>query len=317
MNKLDAWITALMAALLLPLSVSADINPQPALFANAEQFELHSKEIGEDFLIQVGLPASYATGDKRYPVLYVLDGNISFGSSNEMVRLMSVDLIEPGFPELIVVSIGYVKAHLFGPLRTRDLTPKGSVPESFFGASGQDDSAVPRAADHPAWVTAQPAPDQLTSGGADAFLAFIEKQLDPVIRKQYRTDGGQAGILGDSFGGLFTYYAFLKQSPLFDKYWLGSPGLIQEDTQLLEELPALLQNTDFKGQRVYISVGEKELSHSFYGVLGRNYAKMVGIFEANPGKNLAVESRVFVGDTHITVVPAAMVQALRFLYTGS
>ena len=42
-------------------------------------------------------------------------------------------------------------------------------------------------------------------GGADKFLAFLEKELDPLIRSRYNAKPGPAGILGDSFGGTFTF----------------------------------------------------------------------------------------------------------------
>ena len=296
MYKLRCFVTALC---LVPAVLAAEEEIEFSMSGQSEQFELRSEKIGEDFLIQVGLPASYGRGEKRYPLVYMLDSNIFFGTVTEIARLLPNDLIEPGMPEVIIVGIGYVKAEWMGGLRTRDLTPEGSVPQSYHDTTDRN------------W------PFKQTSGGADEFLAFIEAQLDPIIRERYRTNGEKAGILGDSFGGLFTYYAFLQQSPLFDKYWLGSPGLIQEDTRLLDDLPALLKETDFKGQRVYISLGERELSHSFYGVLGRNYATMVGIFEANPGKNLTVKSQVFPGTTHVTVIPSAVTKALTYLWRPS
>ena len=299
MDKFRRFAAAVIAVLLLPAAVLAEkveINKSTQLVAQSEQFELRSDKIGEDFLIQVGLPASYGSADKRYPVVYLLDGNTSFGAATDIARRLVHDLIEPGIPEVIVVGIGYVKAERMMGLRTRDLTPKGSVPQSYHE------------------MTDHLFPFKQTSGGADDFLAFIENEVDSVIRKRYQTDGGKAGILGNSFGGLFTYYAFLKQSPLFDKYWFGSPGLIEEDTRLLDDLPALLQKTDFKGQRIYISVGERELHHSFYGPLGRNYAKMVEAFETYPGQDLSMKSQVFLGATHTSVMPAALTQALLYLY---
>ena len=298
MKKFGRFAVVVAAVLLIRAAVLAEEVEIKSMdmVAESEQFELRSDKIGEDFLIQVGLPSSYGSGDKRYPVVYLLDGNLIFGAATDIARLLTKDLIEPGIPEVIVVGIGYVKAEWMGGLRTRDLTPKGSVPQSYHE------------------MTDHLYPFKQTSGGADDFLAFIENEVDPLIRQRYQTDGGKAGILGDSYGGLFTYYAFLKQSPLFDKYWFGSPGLIQEDTRLLDELPALLQKTDFKGQRVYISVGERELHHSFYGPLGRNYTKMVEAFETYPGNNLSMKSQVFPGATHTSVIPAAMTQALLYLY---
>ena len=260
------------------------------------RFKLRSEKIGENFVIHVALPPTYGAGDKKYPVLYLTDADMFLGMASDLTRILPLDLIEPGVREVILVGIGYENPAWAIALRTRDLTPQGSVSQRYHDMT---DSSMPV---------------KQTSGGADDFLEFIESDLDPVIRERFRTDGGKAGILGDSFGGLFTYYAFLKQSPLFDKYWLGSPGLIQEDTRMLNGLAELLQKTDFKGQRVYISVGERELTHNFYGILGRNYSRMVGIFEDNPGKNLSVKSEVFPRATHNTVIAPAMTQALIYLY---
>lgn len=296
MNFVRVSLVLACSALLAESAFSNEIKIHKDPARKLETFELHSATIGEDYRIHVALPLSYAAGDKRYPVLYLLDADLMFGMTSELTRLLPGDMIEPGMPEVILVGIGYVESEWWAGLRTRDLTPEGSAPKEILEMT-----------DHLYPFTQQ-------SGGADDFLAFIETQLDPMVRKQYRSDGGRAGILGDSFGGLFTYYAFLKQSRLFDKYWMGSPGLIQEDSKLLDGLPALLRRSDFKGQRIYISVGERELSHSSLRVLGRNYTGMVGIFEDYPGKDLSVKAQIFPGATHNTVIPYALTEALRYLY---
>ena len=133
MSKFRRFAAAVIAVLLLPAAVLAEkveINKSTQLVAQSEQFELRSDKIGEDFLIQVGLPASYGSADKRYPVVYLLDGNTSFGAATDIARRLVHDLIEPGIPEVIVVGIGYVKAEQMMGLRTRDLTPKGSCPKA-------------------------------------------------------------------------------------------------------------------------------------------------------------------------------------------
>ena len=108
MNKFRRFAAAVIAVLLLPAAVLAEtveINKSMQLVGQSEQFELRSDKIGEDFLIQVGLPASYGSADKRYPVVYLLDGNTSFGAATDIARRLVHDLIEPGIPEVIVVGI--------------------------------------------------------------------------------------------------------------------------------------------------------------------------------------------------------------------
>ena len=165
MDKFRRFAAAVIAVLLLPAAVLAETVEIKGmqLVGQSEQFELRSDKIGEDFLIQVGLPASYGSADKRYPVVYLLDGNTSFGAATDIARRLVHDLIEPGIPEVIVVGIGYVKAEQMMGLRTRDLTPKGSVPQSYHE------------------MTDHLFPFKQTSGGADDFLAFIEKDRKSVV----------------------------------------------------------------------------------------------------------------------------------------
>ena len=47
---------------------------------NTEQFSIKSNYVnGENYVNQVSLPTGYARSDKSYAVLYVLDGDKSFG----------------------------------------------------------------------------------------------------------------------------------------------------------------------------------------------------------------------------------------------
>jgi predicted alpha/beta superfamily hydrolase len=50
------------------------------------------------------------------------------------------------------------------------------------------------------------------SGGAPAFLDFLEHELIPFIDRTYRTNTSDRGLLGHSLGGLFALYA-LEQRP--------------------------------------------------------------------------------------------------------
>jgi len=58
---------------------------KPVSLDNTEQFSIASKHVaGENYIIQVGLPIGYAPSIKSYPVLYVLDGEKSFGMTKEI-----------------------------------------------------------------------------------------------------------------------------------------------------------------------------------------------------------------------------------------
>ena len=70
---------------------------------NTEQFSIESKYVKqENYLIQVGLPIGYQHSDKSYPVLYVLDGDKSFGMTKEITDWLTFD---KEIKDIIVVGI--------------------------------------------------------------------------------------------------------------------------------------------------------------------------------------------------------------------
>jgi hypothetical protein len=71
----------------------------------ADYFRLESKRIGRGFHICVRLPEGYGQEkDKRYPTVYVLDGDVLFPILAPSQLLLNYDA---GIPEAIVVGISY------------------------------------------------------------------------------------------------------------------------------------------------------------------------------------------------------------------
>ena len=153
-------------------------------------------------------------------------------------------------------------------------------------------------------------------GGADKFLGFLEKELDPLIRSRYSVKPGPAGILGDSFGGTFTFYAFLKQSPLFHKYWLGSPGIFTTDTDYLAQIDTVVAGTLVHETRMFLSSGELEAHGgvSFYEDMGRKFDQLVGVLDQRRNGRLTYRAKRYPGHTHTTVLAPAINDALLYLY---
>ena len=111
---------------------------------------IHSAVLNEDREYQVSLPDSYGWAkDRRYPVMYVLDGESQFVHTATSVRFLAAT---GEIPEMIVVGI-------ISTLRVRDFT--------------QTD-----------WPTAW-----VGGGGANNFKRFLSAELIPRINDAYRTDG--------------------------------------------------------------------------------------------------------------------------------
>jgi uncharacterized protein len=113
-----------------------------------ESHRIHSSQVNETREYKVYLPDSYTWAqDKRYPVLYLLDGDSHFFHAAAAVEFLSG---QGDIPEMIVVGIA-------STVRVRDFT--------------QSDWSS-----H--WVG---------GGGADKFRAFLSKELIPEIDRTYRT----------------------------------------------------------------------------------------------------------------------------------
>ncbi len=267
---------------------------------DTEAFEYRSRAVGDKMAIGVWsppkrLPGMASLGDNPpLDVVYVLDGSFALNIAATICMQQYADLINPGFAPVLLVGVDYPVGQ--PNTRSRDYTMADSVPVAMREA-----------------LSASP---HTTPGGADKFLAFLEGELDPFIRSKYNTSKKPAGILGTSFGGTFTFYAFLKQSKLFDRYWLGSPGILTTDTDYVAQFETLLKGRLAHPTKMFLSVGSRELNGGvdLYQDLGRNYNRLVGALNRTRNDNLAWASRIYDGYSHTSVFAPALNDALLYLF---
>ena len=111
---------------------------------------IHSAVLKEERNYRVYLPESYAWAkDRRYPVLYLLDGESQFLHTAASVDYLST---QGEIPEMIVVGLD-------STVRVRDFSPT-DWPEAWVGG-----------------------------GGAPNFKRFLSTEFIPAIERTYRTDG--------------------------------------------------------------------------------------------------------------------------------
>lgn len=227
-------------------------------------------------------------------LVYVLDGSLMLAAAAMTSHTMEVDLVRPGFPQLLLVGIDYVIGQ--PNCRSRDYTMQDAVPEEMRTYLELSPSTTP--------------------GGADAFLRFLEDELDPLIRSRYEVNAAPAGILGDSFGGTFTFHAFVQQSSLFDKYWLGSPGIFTTSTDHVAAFASVLGSPLVHDTRMFLSLGELEATGGIaqYEDMGAHFHRMLEALESTPNAQLISRSRIYPGHTHTSVVGSSLSDALLWLY---
>ncbi|GMV29298.1 MAG: hypothetical protein AMXMBFR59_14230 [Rhodanobacteraceae bacterium] len=94
--------------------------------AIGQLYQMNSPTLSEDRNYRVYLPASYRwAANRRYPVLYVLDGRTRFGHTATAVETLAA---AGDIPEMIVVGIDSTEQ------RTRDFTPTGGEAAAGGGA---------------------------------------------------------------------------------------------------------------------------------------------------------------------------------------
>ena len=74
-------------------------NPTPT-----EVRAIASTFIDQEYRLFISVPADYATSDKIFPVLYLLDGNATFAIVRQFTELLTAF---GQIPEIIIIGVGY------------------------------------------------------------------------------------------------------------------------------------------------------------------------------------------------------------------
>jgi len=232
-----------------------------------------SKIIEDEFYLFISLPDDYNKSDKKYPVLYLLDGDVAFGMATSIARYLQFGNT---IPELIVVGIGYgaLKKNE-GNLRSRDYTISSKS-----GRSG--------------------------TGGAPKFRNFLKEELIPYIETTYRTEPNNRTINGYSLGGLFATYTLFTEPELFNNYIIGSPHLSWDDYIIFTVQEEAFEKMDDIEAKVFISVGSEEDEEKYFNPID----EMVTLIDEKGYESFKMETKVFDGGTHLICPPEALAYGL-------
>ena len=239
---------------------------------NTQKKIMISKEVGDVFDIYVSVPDDYLESDMSYPVLYVLDGDVAYGMAASIARYMQIG---GNIPELIIVGIGYGTVNKSaGNERKRDYRPE-------------------------------------ENGGTENFLSFLNNELFPYIDSTYRTIPGERTIEGYSIGGLFALYALFTKPESFNRYIVGSPYLLWDNSSIFkyeEDSPAKI---DDKEINIFISVGSEESEGKYYNPVD----SLVKKIQERNYPNVVLDTKVFDGSTHLTGPPEVITYGLLYVFS--
>jgi len=160
-------------------------------FVLGEIDELPSKFLNEKRILNIYLPDEYNTRDTTtYPVVYFLDG----GADEDFVHIVGL--------------------YQFNSFPWINRVPK-SIVVGIANTDRKKDFTYPTTLD--ADKKLYPA-----SGHSDQFIRFLQQELQPYIKKKFRTNASRT-LIGESLGGLLAAEILLKQPTLFNQYIIVSP----------------------------------------------------------------------------------------------
>jgi len=278
-----------------------------ATIDSTKSWDFVAKNNGEGYRVKVFVPRGGAPR-AGFPVLYLLDGNILFGTFAGAVRNESQSGdIEPA----VVVGIESGEGKV-GADRTYDFT--------YADLSEQEKSIVVDLGSQPRF------------GGYDKFRQVIEEEIKPAVEKMVPVDRKRQALFGWSLGGQFVVHTMLKHPESFGTFVALSPALWRSNRSVFSEISGL-KVRDAAGQLPFLFLGvggnEERLSAGMSKwpvdqakfAAEVKYARMVGnvrdfaddirpLFNKTPER---LRLHVFEGDTHNTVPWSAINPVLQFL----
>jgi predicted alpha/beta superfamily hydrolase len=184
---------------------------------------VYSPQLDNERDLLISLPSRYAGWDRRYPVIYMHDGQNLFDPAMSFSGSWNVDIamaeLSLGGLEAIVVGIPNM-----GHQRLSEYSP---FDHAEFGV-----------------------------GRGDLYLEFLIKTVKPLIDERYMTltDRADTGIVGSSMGGLISLYAFFRHPEVF-----GFAGVLSPSLWLTEDATFdFIERAPFFPGRLYLDVGTRE-----------------------------------------------------------
>ena len=254
---------------------------------------LKSQKLQRSYDVYVKLPPGYdepENAHRVYPVVYFNDGPYTFTVA---AGVSGVPMRHDTFDEFILVGFSYAQGEDSMISRERDLTP---------------------------WTDLRNKPH--VTGGARAYLDFLQDEAMPFVEKTYRIDARRRTLAGQSYGALFGIWVLFTEPGLFQNYILTSPSLWYNRRAIFaNEASFAAAHTDLKAT-IYFAIGANE--HP--APCGRDVAEcsnedMVGDQSAMLKQlrsrhypNLKLHAKVVDGAYHTTTFPIGLLWALQDLF---
>ncbi len=187
-------VWAVVAFLLMPAIIAEERTSTAANNVQVLSDILTIPKLQRKRTIRLYLPPDYATGTKKYPVLYMHDGQNLFDAKTSFVGEWGVD-----------EALNTLHAsHGIGVI-----------------VVGIDNGQSKRVNEYSPWENPKYSPAE-----GREYVDFIIQKVKPYIDTNYRTlpEAANTGIMGSSLGGLISHYAIVAHPEVFTKAGIYSPS---------------------------------------------------------------------------------------------
>lgn len=208
--------------------------------------KLYMKSLRRQRKITIYVPDDYLTSNKRYPVLYINDGQNAFFDDRSYMGISwgFYDYVKAVGLDVIMVAI---PCNVRLNKREDEYGPWPISKDILMMEYGDDSLKI--------------------GGEGEKYLRFIIKQLKPYIDQRFPTNVEDCAMVGSSMGGIITSYAGLKYPHIFKKtaslstaYWF-----------YMDEFIDLIERSDMSSTKCfYLDLGgnegngDEEMSRIYY-----------------------------------------------------
>lgn len=228
------------------------------------------------------LPRGYADNpDKRYPVLFSIDG----GPEQDFELLAGIAAeaeFSTSFEPFILIGVKTEDRYMqLTPTMTR--LPLQRLKENYG--------------------------ERMVPSGAIKFREYLARDVIPWATKRYRTERKIVGAA--SLGGLFVLDTFLERPEMFDDYIALTPSVWWDDGRIVDEAAQKLERHAASDRRLYLTMGDEGVGNR----MGDWLMKLVATLETQAPEGL---KWTFVdrsgSEEHRTMTLISWLDAMRTLY---